>query len=89
MDASAFFDIPQLSRTLKLPILEWEQLKQARYYKAYIPADQESHEDDEVLGCWGTYPATDEHYDPSYAFTPYFLHLSAFLNAVSNVCSLT
>ncbi|KAG9047251.1 hypothetical protein FS837_002724 [Tulasnella sp. UAMH 9824] len=76
LDASDIFDIPRLAKTLTLPILEWSQLKQARYHKSYIPADQESHYDDELLGCWGTYPAVGEDYDPSYAFTPHFLHLN-------------
>ncbi|KIO17268.1 hypothetical protein M407DRAFT_33068 [Tulasnella calospora MUT 4182] len=76
LDASDIFDMPRLAKTLKLPILEWRQLKRARYYKSYIPADQEPHDDDEVLGCWSTYPATSEDHDPSNALTPHFLHLN-------------
>ncbi|KAG8901194.1 hypothetical protein FRC00_008449 [Tulasnella sp. 408] len=82
LDAGDIFDLPRLAKTLKLPILEWEQLKRARYSRAYVPADQESHVDDEVLGCWGTYQPTDEDYDPSYAFTPHFLHLNVQYTAV-------
>ncbi|KAG8892427.1 hypothetical protein FRC01_014179, partial [Tulasnella sp. 417] len=82
LEASDIFDLPQLAKTLKLPILEWNQLKRARYYKAYIPADKESHEDDEVLGCWSTYEATSEEHDPASALTPHFLHLNVQYTAV-------
>ncbi|KAG8942800.1 hypothetical protein FRC04_003495 [Tulasnella sp. 424] len=89
LDASDIYDIPRLAKTLNLPILEWSQLKRARYYKSYIQADQESHDDDEVLGCWGIYETASEHHEALMGLTPHFLHLNVqYTAALSNISSL-
>ncbi|KAG8978869.1 hypothetical protein FRB90_008284, partial [Tulasnella sp. 427] len=60
LDASDIYDIPRLAKTLNIPILEWSQLKRARYYKSVAVADREPHEDDEVLGCWSAHQEPSE-----------------------------
>ncbi|KAG8968419.1 hypothetical protein FRB90_010818, partial [Tulasnella sp. 427] len=76
LDASDIYDIPRLAKTLNIPILEWSQLKRARYYKSIAVADREPHEDDEVLGCWSAHQAPSEAPDPFDILTAHFLHLN-------------
>lgn len=73
---SDVYDLPRLREALKWPILEWSDVKMAKYNEIfdYGTSEMEGVET-EVLGCWGAQQAFDEYNRPMDALTPGFLNL--------------
>lgn len=73
---SDVYDLPRLRDALNWPLLEWSDIKKAKYNDTFDShaSDMEG-VDKEVLGCWGAQQAFDKNNRPTPASTPGFLNL--------------
>ncbi|KAG8976026.1 hypothetical protein FRC05_004657 [Tulasnella sp. 425] len=80
---SDVYDLPRLRDALNWPLLEWSDIKKAKYNDAFDSraSDMEG-VDKEVLGCWGAQQAFDKNNRPTPASTPGFLNLEIIYTPV-------
>ncbi|KAG9050344.1 hypothetical protein FS837_005965 [Tulasnella sp. UAMH 9824] len=77
------FDLPRLREALNWPILEWSDVKRAKYNEIFDSHDSEIQGvEKEVLGCWGAQQAFDKNNRPSHSNTPGFLNLEVVYTPV-------
>ncbi|KAG9043786.1 hypothetical protein FS837_009131, partial [Tulasnella sp. UAMH 9824] len=88
LSAGSFFDLPRLSEAIKHPVLDWQDVKKARFDQAHHLTDHSPHKDDELLGCWSIVQTFDESKKPLGREGPHFLHLDIQYTAVPHSVKL-
>ncbi|KAG8958464.1 hypothetical protein FRC00_002723 [Tulasnella sp. 408] len=80
---SDVYDLPRLREVLNWPILEWSDVKMARYNEVFDSNKSEKEGvEKEVLGCWGAQQAFDKNNRPTNTLTPGFLNLEVVYTPV-------
>jgi hypothetical protein len=70
---SEVFDIRGLSQALRIPILEWHEVKNISGWPRPLPNNNEEMDE---LGCWSVWQAVREaHKDPRNSYIPMLLSL--------------
>ncbi|KIO25773.1 hypothetical protein M407DRAFT_75322 [Tulasnella calospora MUT 4182] len=80
---SDVYDLPRLREALNWPILEWSDVKKAKYNETFDSHNSEMEGvEKEVLGCWGAQQAFDKNNRPTHSVTPGFLNLEVVYTPV-------
>ncbi|KAG9016616.1 hypothetical protein FRB90_002777 [Tulasnella sp. 427] len=83
MPFSDIFDLPRLREALQWPILEWSDVKKAKYDVNFDEHHSEMEgADKEILGCWGAQQAFDKNNRPTHSLTSIFLNLEVVYTPV-------
>ncbi|KAG8925141.1 hypothetical protein FRC01_010624 [Tulasnella sp. 417] len=83
------YDLPRLREALNWPILEWSDVKKAKYNDTFDSHNPEMDGvEKEVLGCWGAQQAFDKNNRPTPALTPGFLNLEVVYTPIPFLAKL-
>ncbi|KAG8888922.1 hypothetical protein FRB98_006464 [Tulasnella sp. 332] len=90
IDFSEIFDLPALSKAIQWPILEWSDVKRAKYNESIVMGDSilPGVERDK-LGCWSTWAMVDGSHRAAHSVMPQLLALDIVYTSVPRSTKLT